>query len=201
VARNRSRRGSGAGRFLLAAAVLGIVALAVLRGPDAYLRASHPLSHEATISAAAASANVDPYLIAAVINAESGFRDTVVSSAGAVGLMQVKPSTAKAVAHSIGVSGKMTESALSNPDTNIRVGTAYLAELVTRYHGSVDLALAAYNAGLTNADEWAQVWKPSESTLSATIDFPETARYVEDVLAQMAVYRRLYPGAFASSGK
>jgi soluble lytic murein transglycosylase len=139
--------------------------------------------------------------VAAVINVESGFRDGAVSPAGAVGLMQVLPSTAKAVARSIGLPGKMDTKALSDPVTNIRVGTAYLAELTARYHGSVDLALAAYNAGLTNADEWAAVWKPSETTLSATIDFPETAHYVDEVLAQAEVYRRLYPGVFAAGGK
>jgi soluble lytic murein transglycosylase len=201
VGRDRSRARRRRTWLILLAAVVGAVALVVLFWPDLYLRVDHPLNHESAIAAAAASEDVDPYLVAAIINVESGFREGVVSSAGAVGLMQVKPSTAKAVARSIGLPGTMDEAALSDPETNIRVGTAYLAELVTRYDGSVDLALSAYNAGLTNADEWAALWKPSESTLSATIDFPETAHYVGEVLAQVAVYRRLYPGAFAAARK
>jgi soluble lytic murein transglycosylase len=115
--------------------------------------------------------------------------------------MQVKPSTAKAVAKRVGLSGKMDETALLEPVTNIRVGTAYLSELVARYGGSVELALAAYNAGITNADVWQARWKRSNGPLSAAIGFPETARYVQNVLTQDATYRSLYPDAFAPAGK
>jgi soluble lytic murein transglycosylase len=201
VARDRSRRGRGPAFLLLFVVVAGVAALAAVRGPHWVERFQHPLTHQATIADAASSEHVDPYVVAAVINVESGFREGVVSSAGAVGLMQVKPSTAKAVARRLGIEGKMNEAALVVPETNIRVGTAYLAELVTRYGGSVDLALAAYNAGMSNADEWAVGWVPAESTLSATIDFPETAHYVDEVLAQAEVYRSLYPDAFPEGGK
>jgi soluble lytic murein transglycosylase len=181
---------------LLLAVVLGAVAFAVLRGPDLYQRFSHPLDHAQAIADAAAANGVDPYVIAAVINTESGFRDGVVSSAGAVGLMQVMPTTAMAVAARIGLNQRIDAAALSDPGTNIRIGTAYLAELITRYDGSVDLALAAYNAGITNADEWAARWKRGKAPLSAVIDFPQTAHYVDEVDAQIDTYRRLYPDAF-----
>ncbi len=186
---------------LLAVIAIAVLALVAVRGPEWLRRVDHPLNHQTTIAQAAAEQGVDPYLVAAVINVESGFRETVVSPAGAVGLMQVLPSTAKAVAKRVGVSGKMNVAALSEPTANIRVGTAYLAELIARYGGNVDLALAAYNAGITNADRWAVKWKPGQGALSAAVDFPETAHYVDEVLSQTEAYRSLYPDAFARTGK
>ena len=181
--------------------VLAVVAVAAAYGPTWYQRVFHPLSYESSIAKYARAAKIDPYLAAAVINVESGFRADVVSPAGAVGLMQVKPSTAKAVAQAAGMTGKMNVAALSEPDANIRVGTLYLAELVGRYGGNVQLALAAYNAGMGNADRWAGEWARNSGRLSDTIDFPETAHYVDEVETQAAAYRRLYPGVFAGAVK
>jgi soluble lytic murein transglycosylase len=179
--------------------VAAAVAFAVLRGPGLYARATHPLYQQDTIAAAASAERVDPYLIAAMVNVESGFRTTVRSSAGAVGLMQVLPSTAGAVAHRLGIAGKMTETALQDPVTNIRVGTAYFGELLARYHDDPRLALAAYNGGISNADRWVAKWTPGMSDSQAVhlIDFPETVKYVGEVLAQAKVYRSLYPTSFA----
>ena len=182
-------------------AALAVVAVAAAYGPTWYQRVFHPLSYESAIAKHARAARIDPYLVAAVINAESGFRADVVSPAGAVGLMQVKPSTAKAVAQAAGMTGKMNVTALSEPDVNIRVGTLYLAELVGRYGGNVQLALAAYNGGMGNADRWAGEWARNNGRLSDTIDFPETAHYVDEVETQAAAYRRLYPGVFAGTVK
>lgn len=193
--------GRGGLRLLVLVLALAIVAFAAWRGYDLFQRFSHPLAHEQAIADAAAANGLDPYLLAGVINAESGFRAEVVSTAGAVGLMQVLPSTADAVASRIGIKGTMNVTALSAPETNIRVGSAYLAELVARYDGNIDLALAAYNAGISNADEWAVRWKRTKGPVSAAIDFPETARYVDGVRTQVAAYRELYPEAFPAARK
>lgn len=180
-----------------------VIALAVCAayGPLLAQRALHPLEQERTIAKYAREAGVDPYLVAAVINVESGFRTDVVSSAGAVGLMQLMPSTAQAVAHATGIKGKMDVEALSDPVTNVRIGTLYLAELVARYHGDTALALAAYNAGMGNADAWAAKQARDHGRLGDIIDFPETAHYIDEVDAQAAAYRRLYPGVFAGPVK
>jgi soluble lytic murein transglycosylase len=178
---------------------LGLIAVLAVRGPDWYQRFYHPLSYERVIAKQATANKVDPYLIAALINAESGFRPSVVSAAGAVGLMQVKPSTAAAVARRAGITGEMSAAALSVPATNIRVGIRYLAYLIKRYDGDVELALAAYNAGLTNADRWAAEAKKLGQPFSESIAFPETAKYVTNVLAQQKVYRSLYPGVFTNA--
>ncbi|HEY5548382.1 MAG TPA: lytic transglycosylase domain-containing protein [Coriobacteriia bacterium] len=186
---------------LLAVAVLAVVAVAAAYGPVWYQRLYHPLGHEALIVRYAKANRIDPYLVAAVINTESGFREGVVSSAGAVGLMQVKPSTAVAVARAAGIRDEMTTEALSTAALNIRIGTAYLAELIARYDGDVPLALAAYNAGLGNADRWAKEARLAKRPFSESIAFPETARYVDEVVAQEKAYRSLYPDAFASALK
>jgi soluble lytic murein transglycosylase len=180
---------------------VGLVAVLVVRGPDWVGRLSHPLRYETTIAEQSKANHVDPYLIAGLIDTESGFREGVVSDAGAVGLMQIKPSTAVAVARDAGITDKMTTAALSVPDTNIRVGTKYFAYLVRRYGGDVQLGLAAYNAGLGNADRWAAEAQRLHRPFSESIAFPETARYVENVLAQQKAYRGLYPNAFAASSK
>jgi soluble lytic murein transglycosylase len=179
------------------------VAVGVARGPGWLARMQHPLEHADTIATAATADHVDPFLVAAVVNVESGFRPTVTSSAGAVGLMQVLPTTAKAVARHLGIPGKMNEEALKDPVVNIRVGTAYLAELLRRYHDDERLALAAYNAGISNADRWALGWSPGmgNSDVVKLIDFPATVNYVGEVLAQADVYRSLYPDAFPAPRK
>lgn len=178
--------------------VVGLVAVLAWRGQAWYQGVSHPLQYTTVISKYARANKVDPYLIAAIINAESGFRQGVVSRAGAVGLMQIIPSTAAPVARSAGITDEMTVAALSVPETNIRVGTKYFAYLVRRYDGDVQLALAAYNAGLSNADRWAAEAKRAGHPFTESIAFPETARYVDTVLAQQKVYRWMYPTAFST---
>lgn len=185
-------------RLFLVAVIVGlaVVALLALRGPDWYQRLYHPLDYAPTIGAEAGSAGLDPYLVAAVINVESGFRSGAVSDAGAVGLMQIKPSTARAVAAQADLPEHVDATTLLRPGTNIRVGTRYLGYLVRRYGGNSELALAAYNAGMKNADRWSVRAHAAGTSFNDSIAFPATRHYVDEVVAQAAVYRRLYPQAF-----
>ena len=183
---------------ILVVAVLAVVALLAFRGPDWYQRLYHPLTHAPAIRAEAGSAGLDPYLVAALINVESGFRSSAVSKAGAVGLMQIKPSTARAVALQAGLPEHVDAVTLLRPGTNIRVGTRYLAYLVRRYAGDTQLALAAYNAGMKNADRWAAQARASGRSFGDAIAYPATRHYVDEVVSQAEVYRRLYPQAFES---
>ncbi len=173
-----------------------------LRGPDFWQRIYYPLPDEYSeaIEASAARHDVNPYLVAAVIDAESDWRADIVSEAGAVGLMQVLPETAEelrtegyvdlddvvgdTVANDPGAS-------LSDPSVNIEYGTAYLRFLVERYH-EVEPALAAYNAGIGNVDEWVE----REEDIRDAIEFPETRHYVLRVARARDVYERLYPDVF-----
>ena len=144
-----------------------------------------PLRHEDIIRQQAKEKNVDAALIAAVIYAESKFDDRT-SSAGARGLMQITPQAAKDIErHSGGTTFQFGD--LGDPEINIRYGTYLLRELLDRYEGDVVAALAAYNAGPTNVDNW------GGSELSvAEIPFPETRAYVEDVLDKQRAYREKY---------
>src|SRR5271154_1215533 len=115
-------------------------------------RVGLPLSDTSVIREQAAVKHLDPALIAAVIYAETKF-DPRPSPAGAQGLMQILPSTAYYLAHlSGGVS--FTASDLSEPSVNLAYGSYYLRYLLNHYDGDEMLAVAAYNAGLTNVDEW-----------------------------------------------
>jgi soluble lytic murein transglycosylase len=181
-------------RWLLVAVVL-LLALATwlfLRGPLFWQRQYYPLSYRTEIAQSGSRHRVSPYLIAAIINAESGWRPDRKSGAGAVGLMQVMPSTAKDLAEwgTVDVARFPIEK-LSEPGVNIEYGTAYVRYLVTRYH-EVQTVLAAYNAGLRHADEWAK----KGDDIRVAIEFPETTHYVLRVTRGRERYEALYPDAF-----
>jgi soluble lytic murein transglycosylase len=144
-----------------------------------------PLRHEDIIRQQAADKDVDASLIAAVIYAESRFRDQT-SHAGARGLMQITPATANEIERlSGGTTFKLDD--LGDPDINIRYGTFYLRQLLDRFEGNELAALAAYNAGPTRVDEWGG----ASLTLDA-IPLDETRGYVSDVLSKRRVYRDTY---------
>jgi len=152
----------------------------------------HPLRFESHIAAAARANDVDPYLVAAVINAESGFDESQVSEAGAVGLMQLMPSTAVEVAARSGVTREVDMRTLKDPDLNITLGTRHLADLLATYDDT-ETALAAYNAGEGNVDRW---MSEQGGTTLTVAGFSETRAYVDRVLSERSRYRELYPGAF-----
>jgi soluble lytic murein transglycosylase len=185
-------------RRLITIAVITVVAVAFVSvgGADIARRSAYPLKYETVIARESSAWSVDPYLVAAMIHVESRFDPLAKSSAGAVGLMQVKPSTARQMARQRSVEGKMSAKTLSDPELNIRVGTAYLRYLLDRYGEDESLALAAYNGGLTNADAWAKEAGRVNRPLTDVIGFPETASYIRKVRMQRDVYRVLYPDVF-----
>jgi soluble lytic murein transglycosylase len=151
----------------------------------ALLEVTLPLRHDDIIRQQAREKAVDPALIAAVIYAESKFVDQT-SHAGARGLMQITPETARDIErHSGGTTFKLGD--LADPDINIRYGTYRLKELIDEYGGNETAALAAYNAGEGNADSW------GGAEMSPTdIDFPETRAYVTEVEDKQQEYRQRY---------
>jgi soluble lytic murein transglycosylase len=159
--------------------------------PDWYVRMRYPLRFEAIVRTHAANYDLDPALVAAVIYTESKFDPVRRSPAGAVGLMQLLPSTAQGIADRTG-GAQFTEADLVDPEVNIRYGCWYLRHLRERYRGHPDagrLALAAYNAGQGNVDAWVEETPEGATT---ALRFPETAAYVERVLHLRSLYRRAY---------
>ena len=175
--------------------VLAAIAFLAISGPAWWQRSYYPLRYETAIAESAGRFGVDPYLVAALIKAESGFDADEVSSAGAVGLMQLLPSTADELARETGVTGVVDEARLKDPVLNIELGTRHLADLLSRY-GHTRTALAAYNAGGGNVDRWLE--ESGETSVGASLPFPETEAYVERVLSGVTRYRELYPDAFES---
>ena len=150
--------------------------------PAWYARLWYPLRYESIVRGHAHNYELDPAFLAAVIEQESKFRADARSSAGAIGLMQLQPATAKGIALRTGGS-KFVLSDLYDPELNIRYGSWYLHHLMTKY-GDERLALAAYNAGQKNVDRW--------RAAGDDVQFPETRAYIDKVERLKKIYRRAY---------
>ncbi|MGH9713126.1 MAG: transglycosylase SLT domain-containing protein [Candidatus Acidiferrales bacterium] len=153
-------------------------------------QAAYPLPFESSIRQWSAHAGVDPMLTAGLIRQESAFQPEARSPANAMGLMQLLPKTARLVARQ----GKVRYSRyqLSDPDYNVRLGTIYLAGL-RKSMGSVESALAAYNAGEDRVAQWntGQSYRELAEFVDS-IPFTETREYVEIVTRNADIYRKIY---------
>lgn len=141
-----------------------------------------PIKYKDLIVKYSVEYNLEPELISGLINAESGYNKDAVSSQGAVGLMQVLPSTAKEVANKL----ELKDYSLNNPQDNILIGCYYLSYLMDYYDGDVVYALSAYNAGLNNVKFW-QFGGDVEK-----IPVIQTKNYVKKILRYIKIYKVLY---------
>jgi soluble lytic murein transglycosylase len=157
-----------------------------------FWRILYPLNYFETIRKEAERRQLDPYLVASIIRQESGFEPTVVSSAGAVGLMQIMPGEAAMIASSAGIGG-MTREQLFDPETNIAMGAAEYAQKLQRMGGDHILAIAAYNAGEEAVGRWlAQTPRQDVDVFVESIPYAETRLYVKSVNRNRYEYRRIY---------
>ena len=150
-----------------------------------------PTPHKTPVMQSADKHGVDPSWVYGVIRRESAFSADIQSSAGAVGLMQLMPQTAKYIGRKIGIK-KTPKSALVQPKTNIELGSAYLAYLHKKYDGNKVLATASYNAGPKRVNSWI----PKDHSLPAdqwvdSIPFTETRAYVKAVLEYTTIFKSL----------
>jgi soluble lytic murein transglycosylase len=198
IARRPSRARTKRRRLtaLFAALVLGggVAALVTGVGPFGDVvreTITLPLRHDDIIRQQAADKNLDPALIAAVIYEESRFRDQT-SHAGARGLMQVTPETADFIARRTG-GVRFRQSDLATPQINIAYGAWFLRYLIDHYDGNETLAIAAYNAGQTNVNEWVErAGGPEAFDAARDVPFPETRAYVANVQERRGEYREHY---------
>jgi soluble lytic murein transglycosylase len=167
---------------LAAAAVVGVAVWTVSAEPEWYQRVRYPLRYDGIVLAHARNYDLPPTLLAAVIYTESKFDADARSGAGAVGLMQLLPETAKGIAVRTG-GGGFVVSDLLDPEINVRYGSWYLRNLLDRYD-DVRTALAAYHAGQGNVDAWRRA--------GVGIRFAETRAYVDKVLDAERVYGEAY---------
>ncbi len=182
---------------LVPAFVFCLIALVFTYAPAPVVGMLYPLSYEDDIQSAAKAYKIDPYLVAAVIETESNWDPSVRSSSGAEGLMQLLPDTAQdmidkgyidAAAYSV--------DDLYEPEVNIMFGCAYLRYLLDYYDGALDRAIAAYNAGIGNVEDWVD----QDTALHNAITFPETQAYLVRVLNSYNRYEELYAGRFVAWG-
>ena len=173
-------------RHFAALAVSGDPAL-----PRAFWEIIYPLGWRNDVADAAQRAGLDPYLVAAVVREESSYYPRAVSRAGARGLMQLMPATARPMADLRGLAFE-GGSLLDDPRANLDMGASFLAGLLKEF-GDPRVALAAYNAGPKRARDW---WKARRtSDMEAWVEqipYDETRHYVKRVTLSWEEYRRLY---------
>lgn len=148
-----------------------------------------PPAFEDAFQQAAQAQGLDPWLLMALSRRESAFNPGARSSAGARGLMQLMPGTARLVARDLGMVAPTTKQ-LYQPALNIRLGSTYLADLLKRYQGNRILALAAYNAGPHRVDRWLADTPVDHDVFIESIPFHETREYVQAVLAYRVLLAR-----------
>jgi soluble lytic murein transglycosylase len=155
---------------------------------DRLLRIVYPFPFRSIVEAEAARHGLEAALVAGLIRQESLWNPTAVSSAGAIGLMQLMPATATSLASRQGIPRFMT-SMLRDPATNVRLGCAYLAEQMRLRNGRLVDVFAAYNAGPSRLARWRELPEYAEEDLFAErIPFAETRDYVKVLQANRAVY-------------
>ncbi|HEX5758941.1 MAG TPA: lytic transglycosylase domain-containing protein [Thermoanaerobaculia bacterium] len=160
--------------------------------PDAARRLYYPLDHEATVRGAARGNGLPVPLVLGIIRQESAFDRTAVSWAGARGLMQLMPGTAREVAGRLGL-GYSSER-LSDPAYNVQLGTSYFRQVLTMFDGNVELALAGYNGGPYRIKRlWRESGERELDRFLETLDLEESRTYVKRILVLSDSYRQLYP--------
>ena len=172
--------------------IMAFVAFFVMQQKSVQRTFMFPYEYQQIVQACSEENNVDEFLVAAVIKSESNFKDNAVSTPGAIGLMQLMPSTAEWIASEMH-DNDYSKERLETPEINIYYGSWYLSRLLRDFHGNKILALAAYNAGHGNVEEWMEQygWDYDFSDISA-IPFRETEMYVRGVLRNEKKYIELY---------
>ncbi len=168
------------------------------QAPVTFWRMAFPLSYRSSIDTRSRQQSLDPFFVSALIRQESEFNAAVISPAHAYGLMQVLPSTGKELARQAGIRRFRTTQLLT-PDRNIQLGTMYVRKLMKSFDGHEEYVLASYNAGPSRAKLW-DTWGPyrEQAEFIENIPFHETRTYVQVVLRNAEVYRRLYSGPTAA---
>jgi peptidoglycan lytic transglycosylase len=159
--------------------------------PAEVLQVLFPVAYWDLIRRHAPAQNLDPYLVAALMAQESTFDAGIVSHANAVGLMQIVPATGRSYARRLRMP-RYSASRLTDPATNVKIGTAYFADLVERF-GGIPYALASYNAGPGAVARW-MAERPgiAADEFIDDIPYPETQNYVRKILGTAEDYRRIY---------
>lgn len=163
--------------------------------PRPFLEVLFPKAYWDSVRSYSTANELDPYLVASLIRQESEFNPGAISHANAYGLMQLLPSVGKRVAKEVKLGGFST-SKLLEPNANIQLGTRYFREMIEDNGGKVEYALAAYNAGNHRVVQWlADGSYRDVPEFVESIPFTETREYVQAIMRNVSVYKRLYGNA------
>lgn len=151
-----------------------------------------PMPYQTDVVRNARQLGLDPFMVAALIRQESEFNPQALSHANAYGLTQVMPGTGRQLAKRLGVR-RFSNRMLFEPSTNLKLGTYYLRTMLDKWGGKWEETLAAYNAGPTRVSDWS-TWNHCEEPAEfvESIPFTETREYVQAVIRNAALYRRIY---------
>ena len=179
--------------IILIIIILYIGLVKILNVPEKIMKKIYPKEYSEYVEKYSQEYNVDQLLIYAVIKAESNFDENVISNSNAKGLMQLMDSTAHEVASNIITNQTFETDMLFDAETNIKLGTKYLSELLEKYDGNYYLAVAAYNAGIGTVDNWIEegIIKPDGSDVE-NIPYKETNNYVRKIIRDYGIYEELY---------
>ncbi|HZO55009.1 MAG TPA: transglycosylase SLT domain-containing protein [Bryobacteraceae bacterium] len=172
------------------------------QAPVTFWRLAFPMPYRADLEKRGAQQSIDPNLLAALIRQESEFDPRAVSRSRAVGLTQILPSTGRDLSRKLKL-GPYRGSMLYQPEINLQMGAYYLRWLLTSLDNKYEAALAAYNAGKTRATRWLGWFGDDreQAEFIECIPFSETRDYIQIVLRNADIYRRLYSGGTSDSAR
>lgn len=172
--------------IIIAIFVIGII----IASKKLMIKILYKKDYSELVSRYAQEYEIEENLIYAIIKAESNFNPNAVSSQKAKGLMQLMDSTAKEIANKIGI--EITDKNIFEPETNINIGTKYIATLLEKYE-CIEVALAAYNAGSGNVDKWiANGTIKADGSDIEKIPYKETNMYVRKIMRDYKIYKKIY---------
>lgn len=154
--------------------------------------ARFPIKYEETVTKYAKTYELDPYMVYSIIKVESSFDEKAVSNKGARGLMQITPSTGEWIAEKLKIK-EFTADDLFLPETNIMMGTWYFNYLTEKFDNDINLAIAAYNAGPGNVQNWLKDENISTNGEELNkIPYKETENYIKKFNNAYEQYKELY---------
>lgn len=172
--------------FLIVILILGFV----------YLNMKYPVGYNSTIKKYAKQYDLDPYLIASIINVESSYDKQAISPKAARGLMQISSQTGKWASEELNIED-YSEELLFQPETNIMIGSWYLDRLKSEFDSDLDHVLIAYNAGSGNLNKWLQNEEYCQDGKNiSNIPFEETEKYLVKVKHNYKIYSTIYKTYF-----
>ncbi len=180
-------------RSILKPLILGLVILVL---GFAYINIKYPIGYTSLIKEYSNKYNLDPFLVAAIINVESSYDKDAISPKSAKGLMQISPQTGQWIGEELALSD-YSEEKLFLPEINIMMGTWYLNRLSRQYEDNLDHVLIAYNAGSGNLKKWLENEEYCQDGENISkIPFKETEEYLVKVRHNIRIYKVLYKNKF-----